>query len=279
MSRKYKFIYLHVLKSGGMSLKTFLKMGMCGTVDVVRKKGCGPNNDYELMEIVDCKSAVTQHPGYLVWSFVRNPFGRMYSAYSMAKHGHKKPGSTDHITFDMFANNPSAFSGFSTTSPAHWVNQINYIFSPSNKGTCTVLVVNPAACVCFLDGTMIDAAATGSSHALPENSHAGISPFHQFFDFVASHTEGPAVDFLGRIEYLHEDMAELLKVIKSPELDKYFKEVGIGKAHETSFGARLAGNSTLQKRYSGEGVREDVAKHFRKDFKTLGYDPSFVPLK
>ena len=184
MSRKYKFIYLHVLKSGGMSLKTFLKMGMCGTVDVVRKRGCGPNDDFELMEIVDCSKAVKTHPGYLIWSFVRNPYGRMYSAFSMAKHGHKRPGSTDDTTFEMFAENTGVMGKVSTTSPAHWANQVNYVFT--SKGTC------------------------------------------------------PAVDFLGRIEFLHEDMAALLKVIKSPELDKYFKEVGIGQARETSFGARLA---------------------------------------
>jgi Sulfotransferase family len=74
ISHTYKFVYIHVLKSGGMTVKTFLKRGLCGMA-----ASC------EALKIVNCAKAIIDYPDYFSFSFVRNPFDRMYSAYSMAE--------------------------------------------------------------------------------------------------------------------------------------------------------------------------------------------------
>ena len=80
ISHRYQFLYVHVLKSGGMTLKAFLKQGLCGSTNMP----CRGDDHSELLQIVDCGKAIQQYPHYFVWSFVRNPFSRMYSAYAMA---------------------------------------------------------------------------------------------------------------------------------------------------------------------------------------------------
>ena len=74
LSHKYQFMFVHVLKSGGTTIKGFLQRALCnGTT-----KAC------PYLEIVDCATAIVAHPHYFVFSFVRNPYSRMYSAYAMA---------------------------------------------------------------------------------------------------------------------------------------------------------------------------------------------------
>ena len=55
LSEKYKFLYIHVLKSAGMSVKTFLKNALCGTTAIPCPRGD------DVLEIVDCSWAVMMH--------------------------------------------------------------------------------------------------------------------------------------------------------------------------------------------------------------------------
>ena len=121
ISHRYKFVYIHVLKSGGMTIKTLLKRGLCG----------GVTQTCEDLKIVDCVSAVYSYPKYFVFSFVRNPFSRIYSAYSMAL-SMPKPGSTP-VSFEAFATmNRTLRRDASKTSPSHYVPQTSFLMDFSN---------------------------------------------------------------------------------------------------------------------------------------------------
>ena len=88
LSHQYQFLYVHVLKSGGMTLKGFLKQGLC---DGSTQMPCRGDEESQRLQIVDCGRAIREHPHYFVWSFVRNPFSRMYSAYAMALNYRNRP--------------------------------------------------------------------------------------------------------------------------------------------------------------------------------------------
>ena len=193
-------------------------MSLCGTLDLLHRP-CPKGKD--LIAIVDCGSTVARYPDYLVWSFVRNPFSRMYSAYSMAKKGQRSPGSTDDVTFAMFAANPGVMGRKSDVSSSHWVPQAQYVFAPS--------------CGC------------------------------------------PAVDFLGRLEYLDTDMRSLLKVIGSPEMLDYYNKHGAKEATDTNFGEKLIKKQkkTLVTIYDEESAA-NTARYFATDFRLFGYDTKDV---
>ena len=66
ISHNYKFIYIHVLKSGGMTIKAFLKRALCNRTATPCPMG------RNVLEIVNCATAVSNHANYFVWSFVRD---------------------------------------------------------------------------------------------------------------------------------------------------------------------------------------------------------------
>lgn len=78
ISHKYKFIYKHVLKSGGTSIKVFLRGAFCGEDD----EKC-EHNDKNVITTISCSNNMrNKYPGYFIWSFVRDPFSREYSTVS-----------------------------------------------------------------------------------------------------------------------------------------------------------------------------------------------------
>merc|ERR1711907_857916 len=85
VSEDFRFIYIHVLKSGGMSIKATLRAAMCdgGRFDDVRKECAREAGGRSRLSIQNCADAVQKPPGYTVFSFVRSPFHRWYSAYAM----------------------------------------------------------------------------------------------------------------------------------------------------------------------------------------------------
>lgn len=89
ISHEYQFVYIHVLKSGGMTLKQFLRLGLCSTptstTTSTTNKKSGSVCSSQLLQVVDCRLALEEHAeNYFIWSFVRNPYDRMYSAFAMA---------------------------------------------------------------------------------------------------------------------------------------------------------------------------------------------------
>ncbi len=133
VSEKYKFVYVHVLKSGGSATKEFIRKSLCGDDDADCKRV-----DKHIVKPVGCASAVKHYPDYFFFSFARNPFSRMYSMYSMMDGypkavGKKGPGSvTDEFKFDQFVLNPTERSKHTLMSPSHYVEQSKFLFSSDN---------------------------------------------------------------------------------------------------------------------------------------------------
>merc|ERR1711879_315498 len=120
--------YIHVLKAAGMAIKAFLKIALCGTIEVgFRKPPCPGGRD--VLDIVSCRTAIQEHPTFFTWSFVRNPFSRMYSAYAMGMAMPVKWKSTAAITFGDFATNVALMQKQSRTSPDHWEPQVSFVLS------------------------------------------------------------------------------------------------------------------------------------------------------
>jgi len=122
VSRKHKFIYIHVLKSGGMTLKAFFKKALC---DGSTEMPC--QNGRDMLDIVDCRAALQQYPDFFVFSFVRNPYARLYSGYSMATlYGNEDAQQEQHssqISFEQFALRPRIRDSMSPVSASHYVPQ------------------------------------------------------------------------------------------------------------------------------------------------------------
>ena len=121
ISHRYKFLYIHVLKSGGMTIKTLLKRGLCGGVT----QTCAD------LQIVDCDTAVEDYRNYFVFSFVRNPFSRIYSAYSMAA-SMQRPNWRSASFEDFVTMSRGQRRNASKTAPAHYEPQVNFLMDYSN---------------------------------------------------------------------------------------------------------------------------------------------------
>lgn len=92
ISHKYKFIFVHVLKNAGTATKTWLEDAFgCA-------KESGKKCDEQELELHDCISSMTAYPDYLRWTWVRHPFDRALSIYSMAK----SYDMSEDMTFEQF---------------------------------------------------------------------------------------------------------------------------------------------------------------------------------
>lgn len=76
MSKKYEFIFVHVLKNAGSSTKKWLR----------EATDCPEEKHPCAVEMVDCLEAMMAHPNYFRWTWARHPFNRALSIYAMAKH-------------------------------------------------------------------------------------------------------------------------------------------------------------------------------------------------
>lgn len=122
ISHRYKFIYLHVLKSGGSYIKNFLKVGLCGDDSPSCLAG-----EHMFSTKLSCAEMVKQFPDYFTWSMVRNPFSRMYSAYSMLK-GNPRDESSKKIKFSSFVLTPELREFVSVMSSTHYAPQHQFLF-------------------------------------------------------------------------------------------------------------------------------------------------------
>jgi hypothetical protein len=262
MSVKYKFIYIHVLKSAGMTIKTFLKRALCGGSTGAVTPCFQSDNDKDehehdherdhkdeppLLEIVNCAAALQEHPNYFVWSFVRNPFARLYSGYSMADnfrhHGHGDDSAKDMpaFTFSDFSTASQAERGHMTAaSVAHFLPQTNFLFHNHARTTSKT--------------------GTGSTSSCP------------------------TFDFLGRLEHLDEDLATVLSLVGSPELTDYVRAHNGTIHHEsnTAYGSSKTSSELhgdLRNAYPSDhaAVQAAAAKEYARDFALLGYDPNVIP--
>ena len=119
VSHKYKFVYLHVLKAGGTAIKTFLKKGLCSEENSEDECPAGSAVNGSV-----CRNALN-NKDYFVWSFARNPFSRMFSAYAMSQGGFKK----EDVTFETFVLDRNQRRSSTRMSPSHYVPQLKFLFS------------------------------------------------------------------------------------------------------------------------------------------------------
>lgn len=120
VSERYRFVYVHVLKSGGMTMKSLLKDTLCGTHKVTAATPCPGGAD--LLRITTCHRAISAHPDFLVFSVVRNPFARAVSAYAMAKF-------PEDVTFEQFAQSPRGLGRRTWLSSSHWSPQVDFLLT------------------------------------------------------------------------------------------------------------------------------------------------------
>ena len=144
VSHKYKFVYIHVLKSGGMTFKSFLKMALCGNTT---RMPCQRGSD--VLQVVHCHKVLSDpvvYADYLIWSVIRNPYSRLYSGYAMAREAARQRGRSnddDHVfTFDDFVQFPAKRRQYSTTDPIHYQPQYQFLFSAHHHQQCPVPVVD-----------------------------------------------------------------------------------------------------------------------------------------
>ena len=76
LSDEYKFVFIHVLKSGGTAVKEFIKQSLCGPDD----NDCS-HSPKSLVRTEGCIKSIRDHQDYFHFSFVRNPYSRIFSAY------------------------------------------------------------------------------------------------------------------------------------------------------------------------------------------------------
>ena len=87
VSHKYKFIYLRLLKSASSTVLGALFQSICSKTDESGRARCKPD---ELAEVPNLKAGSPEAlevdrwwREYFVFSFVRNPWSRLSSAYFM----------------------------------------------------------------------------------------------------------------------------------------------------------------------------------------------------
>lgn len=130
LSDEYKFVFVHVLKSGGTAVKRFIRDSL----------GCAPD-DHEcadvpptLVRAEGCIKAIRDHQSYFHFSFVRNPFSRLYSAYSMMD-GFLPPNGihgrlpTKGYPFSEFVLKPRRRELHTSMWPGHYDTQATMLFS------------------------------------------------------------------------------------------------------------------------------------------------------
>ena len=129
VSDKYKFAYVHVLKSGGTATKEFLRKGLCGQDD----KDCN-KVDPAILRPVLCRKVFASNVNYFTFSFVRNPYSRMYSMYSMMDGFPLAPSMkgkvTQRVSFEQFVlTDPTQRKNYTKMHKSHYYPQTEFVFS------------------------------------------------------------------------------------------------------------------------------------------------------
>ena len=248
----YEFIFVHVLKSGGVTTKEFLMSANDHANNStaaannnnnnnrpLRSKQRGARVGGQLFFRVNCARAIRENPSYLVWSFVRNPYSRYYSGYAMA-------------------------------------NSINY--RKGNRYNRNGVEHPPFG---------FDEYVTSTTNERRSMSRLNLGHFSPQSWFLFDNRGCPAFDFVGRLEHIDEDMNSILRKINSPELTKQFQDVQGGKMRngKTNFGARAkekigASTFSLRRLYDEHpDARQQVLDETRADFDNFGYNPDLPPFK
>lgn len=225
----------------------------------IRDSLCGPDDDdcehvpKTLVRAEGCIKSIRDHQDYFHFSFVRNPFSRMYSAYRYVTYA---PSYVDvlHTHFSPISSWQSMMDGF-----------------PPKNGIRGRL---PTKDLSFSDFVLIPN---------ERELHTSMWPGH--YDrqetFLFSEDKCPVFDFLGRIEYFDEDMRRVLNHLNATKMTDYLDSMGGKITPANSWGADkkkfLVGG--LRKEYSAPHIAGRVASEYMSDFQLLGYNSYDIPDK
>ena len=126
---QHRFIYLHVMKSGGSSVHLFLKSGLCRLTNtsILRPTGKDYVCDPLQFKLMGCMTAIARYPGFFRWSIVRHPVPRAVSGWAMAsRHSptHARPGAKM-VDFNSWAINTSVIR--TRVWAMHWLPQVDFL--------------------------------------------------------------------------------------------------------------------------------------------------------
>ncbi len=137
VSHKHKFIFPHIYKSGGSSLKNWFVSVLCD--GVVKKRGdrhptANQACPHDILYHGSCNE-LAQHPDYFAFAFVRHPVNRTISQYGMMTHrnfwtGGEKP------TLESFVKTPLIAARGSRLAHGHFHKQYDFVF---NRQGCPVV--------------------------------------------------------------------------------------------------------------------------------------------
>ena len=125
VSDKFKFVFIHVLKSGGTAIKEMLRYTLC-------KDGGGVRDcDHRVLRDESCLLAEAHYADYFKWTFVRNPFSRALSQYGMALHMRWNKAE-EGFSFEDFLSFLERGRVPSRLSPIHYQPQTDFVFDRKN---------------------------------------------------------------------------------------------------------------------------------------------------
>lgn len=239
ISHKYKFIYIHVLKSGGSSIKDFLRVALCSESEQTDPK-CMIDQPEKKLAIVNCGTAIKKYGhSYFVWSFVRNPFARLFSGYAMAASGSFTKVKTP-LEFERFAmaNNVER-QQLSRTHRSHYFPQTYFLFNgfKSAQGGCPVFD--------FL---------------------GRLEKFDRDMSVVLDRINSPE---LNRLYYIVQNGTMIRNGGTSYGHKKMVKDPN----------DKNNSSGILKNAYRNETVRKAVIHEYSLDFYLLGYSPDMIPSK
>ncbi|GFH55696.1 hypothetical protein CTEN210_12172 [Chaetoceros tenuissimus] len=292
ISHKYKFFFIHNLKVGGMTTKSFLKRALCPGGDPHNHIfKCSSGDD--VLKVVDCKSGlrVASKQSYFIFSFVRNPYSRLFSGFAMAEgmanqRNEKKKIEADNLKNSTFLDEATRRKNYSVNSTRHVAGSDAISKQRKRMANRKSKYYPPFS---FRDFVMASQqqrsrlSPTSKSHYLPQAM------------FLTDRSGCPVFDYIGKLEFYEDELRRIIYEIdrryrashdvneydstsSNPLMVEYEKSVKVSSGriaafHGTSFGAKKKkrGNGNMESVYSEVAVAEKVCNEFKVDFDLFGY--------